>query len=207
MGDDNMRIVLGSQSEKKIAAVKDALKYLNITDYDLECYKVNSNVSENPLNEETLQGARNRNQSLKEKVANADMYISIEAGFTKENENYYLDTYTAIEYENKEYIGMCPRLKISKQIYNYVKDGNVLHLLVQKLQNTETNDGVIGYLSKGKLKRSEFEVSGVVDGLLQALKLDLPSLKVDANLYVDDEQIDKLNAAIDENIPISIMAE
>lgn len=192
-----MKILLGSKSDKKINAVKEALNYLNVN-YEMDAYKVESLVSDNPINDETIIGARNRNENLKKLNFDYDMLISIEAGFTKEENNYYLDTYCVIEYNNNEYIGMSPRLNISKNIFEYVKNGNVLHLLVQELQGTDTNEGIIGYLSNGKLTRTVVEEYAVIDALKKALNIDYDNLNIQIDDFVDQDQISKINLTIDE---------
>lgn len=191
-----MKIALGSKSDKKYNALKSALEIMNI-DYEIDCYKVDSNVSDNPINEETLKGVYNRNNNLLKISNDYDMYVSIEAGFTKEDNNYYVDTYCVIKYNNKDYIGKSPRLRISDKVFNYVESGNVLHLLVQKLQGSNTDDGVVGYLSSGKVKRSEVETACVVDALEKALNKKSDYKPVDVDSCLDKEQIEKLNKAIE----------
>lgn len=194
-----MKVLLSSKSDKKINAVKEALNYLKVV-YDLEDYKIESLVSDNPINEEIIKGAENRNNNLKKLGIKYDMLISIEAGFTHDETGYFLDTYCIVNYKNKDYIGMSPRLKISKLVFNYVKSGNVLHLLVQELQGTETNDGVIGYLSNGKLTRTFIEEYAVIDALKQALGLDKDNLNIDVTESLDDNQIKNLDNAINERL-------
>lgn len=200
-----MKILLGSQSEKKINAVKAALEYLNIEDYTLVPYKVSSDVSDNPINEETFDGARNRNKNLMAIDNTGDLYISIEAGFTKEEDVYFLDTVVVADYKGKEYTGFCPRFKISPEIFSYVKDGNMLHLLVQKLTNKNSDDGIVGFLSNGKLLRHQVEMTGVTNVLIEALNLDVKKITVNVEEFLDDTRIKEINDAIDKNKHIDIM--
>lgn len=191
-----MKVFLSSKSEKKIEAVKEAFAYLNIVDYELETYKVASDVSDSPLNEETLQGAKNRNNNLKKIVQDYDMLISIEAGFTKEEDDYYVDTYCVIEYDNKEFLGKSPRVVISKNVYEYVKNGNLLHLFIEQLQGTVTNDGVVGFLTNGKVKRTELEEVSVISALIKALGFTCDNLKLDLDNNWNGEQAKKLDMAL-----------
>ena len=193
-----MKILLGSKSDKKYNALVKALEIVNINDYDIECYKVDSLVSDNPINEETLLGAKNRNNNLKELNSNYDMLVSIEAGFTKEDNNYYVDTYCVVNYKDIDYVGMSSRLRITDKVFNYVKEGNVLHLLVQKLQGSHTDDGVVGYLSNGKLKRTEVEVEAVVRALEKALNINSNYKSLNIDSYLDNESIKKLDEAIEK---------
>ena len=192
-----MKIALGSKSDKKYNAVVSALKELKINDYKIDCYKVNSMVSDNPINDEALIGAKNRNNNLLGIDNSYDMYISIEAGFSEVEDNCYVDTYCVIRYKDNDYIGMSPRLKITKKVFDYVKSGNVLHLLVQELQGSNTDDGVVGYLSSGKLTRARVEEDAVLDALVKALKLDYKLNNINIDEYLDSNQIKKLDNAID----------
>ena len=193
-----MKIALGSKSDKKYNALVSSLDLLNINDYVIDCYKVDSNVSDNPINEETLLGAKNRNNNLKKISNDYDMYVSIEAGFTKEDDNYYVDTYCVVNYKDNDYIGMSSRLRITDKVFNYVKEGNVLHLLVQRLQGSHTDDGVVGYLSNGNLKRTEVEVESVVRALEKALNIDSNYKSLDIDSFLDKDAIYKLDKAIEE---------
>ena len=193
-----MKIALGSKSDKKYNALVSSLDLLNINDYVIDCYKVDSNVSDNPINDETLLGAKNRNNNLKELNIDYDMLVSIEAGFTKEDDNYYVDTYCVVNYKDNDYIGMSSRLRITDKVFNYVKEGNVLHLLVQRLQGSHTDDGVVGYLSNGNLKRSEVEVESVVRALEKALNINSNYKSLDIDSFLDKDAIYKLDKAIEE---------
>ena len=193
-----MKIALGSKSDKKYNALVSSLDLLNINDYVIDCYKVDSNVSDNPINEETLLGAKNRNNNLKKISNDYDMYVSIEAGFTKEDDNYYVDTYCVVNYKDNDYIDMSSRLRITDKVFNYVKEGNVLHLLVQRLQGSHTDDGVVGYLSNGNLKRSEVEVESVVRALEKALNINSNYKSLDIDSFLDKDAIYKLDKAIEE---------
>ena len=116
-----MNIVIGTKSESKINALKMALERLNINDYNIISVKAESAVRDNPINEETKLGAQNRNNFIKEYCENNnidyDVLISIEAGYTKEGENYYLDTFANAIYKGQKYWSRSPRLKITKKYF------------------------------------------------------------------------------------------
>ena len=73
-----MKIALASQSRKKIDAVK--LAFQEVAGVELLTIKAPSNVHEQPLGDETFQGARNRLAFTRQACADADIYISIENG-------------------------------------------------------------------------------------------------------------------------------
>ncbi len=80
-----MKILMGTKNPGKIEGAKQAFeKYFE--DVEIEGIPVNSDVGNQPINEEILQGAKNRVKNLKEYAVNnnieADFYISSEAGIT-----------------------------------------------------------------------------------------------------------------------------
>ena len=151
-----MNIVIGTTSKSKINALKNALNKLNINDYNIIPVKAQSNVRENPINEETKLGAQNRNEYIKnyckENNINYDILISIEAGYTKEEENYYIDSYTCAIYKNQTYFGQSPRVQITKNIFNYAEQQHPLHVLINELLNEEYINGFIGFVTNNKIK-------------------------------------------------------
>ena len=80
-----MKILMGTKNPGKIEGARQAFeKYFD--NIDIEGIAVESNVGVQPVNEEILQGAKNRIKNLKE-YANtnnikADFYIASEAGIT-----------------------------------------------------------------------------------------------------------------------------
>lgn len=78
-----MKIAIATKSLDKIEGIKKAfLRFLEITEEEVEFYSksVESGVSEQPLEDETYQGAQNRNNHIREEFSDMDYYISCEAG-------------------------------------------------------------------------------------------------------------------------------
>ena len=80
-----MKILIGTKNPGKIEGAKQAFeKYFDKV--EIEGIPVDSNVGDQPVNEEILQGAKNRVKNLKKYAKNnnieADFYISSEAGIT-----------------------------------------------------------------------------------------------------------------------------
>ena len=85
-----MLIGLGSQSEVKQAAVTHALRQFGLTDSQLVAVKARSDINEQPFNDETITGARNRALHTSLLVPGADLTIAIESGLF-ERSGCYLD--------------------------------------------------------------------------------------------------------------------
>lgn len=80
-----MKILIGTKNPGKIEGAKQAFeRYFD--NVEIEGIPVNSDVGDQPINEEILKGAKNRVKNLKEYAVNnnieADFYISSEAGIT-----------------------------------------------------------------------------------------------------------------------------
>lgn len=80
-----MKILMGTKNAGKIEGAKQAFeKYFD--NVEIEGIPVCSDVGNQPINEEIVQGAKNRVKNLKEYAKNnnieADFYISSEAGIT-----------------------------------------------------------------------------------------------------------------------------
>ena len=80
-----MKILIGTKNPGKIEGARQAFeKYF--VDVEIEGVPVESEVSDQPVNEEIFQGAKNRVKNLKkyakEKNVKADFYIASEAGIT-----------------------------------------------------------------------------------------------------------------------------
>ena len=80
-----MKILMGTKNPGKIEGAKQAFeKYFD--NVEIEGISVDSEVGDQPFNEEILQGAKNRVKNLKkyakENKPDIDFYVSSEAGIT-----------------------------------------------------------------------------------------------------------------------------
>lgn len=95
-----MKIIVGSENMSKIRSVRLTLEKLNISNVDIVGISVESMVSSKPLNDETLKGAINRNNSLYKHCINNeidfDLLISIEGGYEQVLNNYFIITYACL---------------------------------------------------------------------------------------------------------------
>ena len=152
-----MNIVIGTTSESKINALKKSLKELDINKYNIIPVKAKSNVRDNPINEETKVGAQNRNNFIKEYCEtnniDYDILISIEAGYTKENEDYYIDSFAYAVYKDQTYFGQSPRVRITKDIFNYAyeQNGVICYTDLIKVKVALDDGAIVGMETKSYL--------------------------------------------------------
>ncbi len=195
-----MNIVIGTTSESKINALKKSLKELNIDNYNIIPVKAKSNVRENPINEETKLGAQNRNEYIKNYCESSnidyDILISIEAGYTKEDEKYFIDSYACATYKKQTHFGQSPRVKITENIFNYAVDQNPLHVLINKILNKEYIDGFIGFFTNDSIKRSDIESYCISQALSKCFNIEYQPEIMDYEKYIDNERLKTLDYAI-----------
>ena len=99
-----MKIGITSQNKLKVEAVRNAYSFMEPSP-EISGYSADSGVGEQPINEQTLQGARNRIADLRKRVDGLDRIISIESGIFHEGDKWLdkaviviLDTSTGKEY-------------------------------------------------------------------------------------------------------------
>lgn len=173
-----MKILLGSTNPSKKRALIKALEALEITDYEIICYKVNSDVPSKPVGYEILRGADNRNQQLKFIAQNIgieyDYLCSIEGGYTIDEIGHpYIETYVIIENKSgRKSTGKSLGLRISKEMFRCIQAGVSLNSLIEKIttsENNKQNNGITGYLSSGLFKREEVDEKAIESAFISLL--------------------------------------
>ena len=165
-----MKIILGSKNKSKKEAIEFALNRLDISDYTIEMLDVPSHVSSKPLNEEILLGARYRNNEVLnyclQNNIDYDLLISIEGGYEQVGDYYFIVTYASIiDKEGKEFIGKSQGLSITKNMFEWVKNGQSLNKVIEAILNSSENKksiGISGYLTDGYYYRSVFDSSAII---------------------------------------------
>lgn len=114
-----MKIAVTSKNKLKIDAIRNTfLKHVD--NLEVVGFDADSKVGEQPVNDQTLQGARNRILDIKNKVKDFDKIISIENGiFSKKGK--WLDVAVILIYDiksNEEIIGYSDSIEFLEE---YVK--------------------------------------------------------------------------------------
>lgn len=165
-----MKIVLGSMNVSKQRSILIAMNELGFDDISIVPVNVNSLVSSKPLNEETLIGVQNRNANLYNyAISNNisfDYLISIEGGYEKVGDAYFIVTYASVrDINGGEYFGKSMGLQITKNMYEWVKAGKSLNSLIEKIELNQCNkkeNGITGYLTSGLYKRDIVDKEAVI---------------------------------------------
>ena len=173
-----MVILLGSKNKSKRISLELALDTLQIKDYEILSFDVPSGVNSKPIGYEIIRGADNRNLELKkialEKNIKYDYLCSIEGGYEVDGNGIpYIVTYAIIEDKNeRKSTGKSLGLRLTKTMFNYLRDGKSLNKVIEELigtSNNKQNGGITGYLSKGLLRREYVDRDAVVSSLVGIL--------------------------------------
>ena len=107
-----MKVLIGTTNPGKIQGAKEAFEVF-YDDVEIEGYKASSLVSDQPVGEETLTGARNRvNNTIsyaKENGIDADYFLGIESGIIKLYDNWFIANFAVVrDKDGYESVGIGP---------------------------------------------------------------------------------------------------
>ena len=185
-----MKILLGSTNVSKRRSILIAMNELGFDDILIIPVNVNSLVSSKPINNETLIGAKNRNHSLydycMEKDISFDLLISIEGGYERIDNTYFIVTYASLlDQDGNEFVGKSSGLQITERMFNYVKDGKSLNKVIESILGNSSNkkdNGITGYLTTGYYRRDIFESSAVISAMETLLNFKSNYKKLDKKI-------------------------
>ncbi len=174
-----MKVLVGSENPVKIAATQEAfacyfdgIKVLGI--------KIDSSVSEQPINDEVFTGARNRARTLRninqKKRLEGNFFVGIEGGIMQlESKWFAFGGICILDKEGREGYGTSPFFelppKITKHLLRGMELGNVMDNLTGDT-NTKQKQGAVGYFTKGVLKRKDYYLNGLLMALIPFLHRD-----------------------------------
>ncbi len=154
-----MKILMGTKNPGKIEGARQAFeKYFD--DVEIEGIPVDSNVGDQPVNEEIFQGAKNRVRNLKEYAKKnnieADYYVSSEAGITNLLGN-WIDI-NAVVIENSDgfqSVGTSQGFPIPDKYIKEIKETELGKVMDKIFQGNDLGKGKggINFLTKNEVSR------------------------------------------------------
>ncbi len=171
-----MKVLVGSKNPVKIDAVKEALENY-FADVEVIGYKVESNVPDQPFNDETFYGAENRTFELKkineQQNINADYFVGIEGGISKVFNRWFAYGVVCImNAEGDKGFGTSAHFELPEKVITEIKNGKELGAVmdeIQNEQNTKQKKGAIGYFTNGKMTRKDLYIPGIITALIPFL--------------------------------------
>lgn len=175
-----MKVLVGSKNPVKIDAVKEAFsKYFN--NVEVIGMKVSSNVSNQPINNETFEGAKNRALELKrinrEQNIGAKFFVGIEGGIAKMYSRWLaFGAICIIDNKGRIGFGTSPHFelpeKVTKHLLNGIELGDVMDRILGE-RNTKQKSGAIGFFTKGIMDRKNLYVHGLIVALVPFINKNL----------------------------------
>ena len=174
-----MKILVGTKNPGKVKGAELAFKHY-FNDFEIEGISVNSEVSEQPINDEIYIGAKNRVANLKkyakENNLKADFYVAIESGMTKRLGNWLIINIAYIEDSNgiKSW-GSAPGFPVPKKYLAKIKKTDLATVMdnIFAKKDLRSKNGVIELLTKGVITRIDATEEAFVMALISYINGDL----------------------------------
>lgn len=166
-----MKVLIGSTNPGKIEGARRAFaNYFN--NVEIIGVKAPSNVSEQPVGKETLIGAYNRVENLikfaKENNINADFFVAVESGITKDL-GFWAITNIAVIKNNKGELGVGTSASFpvpQKYVKNILEEtlGTVMDKIFSE-NDLRSSTGGIGLLTREALTRIDLNTQATIMAL------------------------------------------
>lgn len=155
-----MKVLVATKNQGKIEGAKRALSNY-FDDIEIKGIPVESNVSEQPVNNEIYQGAKNRVKNLKayakKNNIEADLYLSIESGINNVLGRWMITNIAVIE-DNKDFesYGTSPSFPVPERLVKDIIDtdlSQVMNKIFTKDDERHNKGGGIQLLTDNKVSR------------------------------------------------------
>ncbi len=174
-----MKILIGTRNPGKIQGAKEAFeKYFE--DIEIEGVSMSSDVEEQPINEEILQGAKNRVKNLKKYAKDnnieADFYISSEGGITNFLGEWININVVVIEDSNGfQSLGTSQGFPIPDKYIDEIKQTELGKVMDKIFSGKELGKGKggIGLLTKDKVSRIDLTRNAFIMALTKHINGDI----------------------------------
>lgn len=168
-----MKVLVGSKNPVKIAAVEAAFSQY-FAEVEAVGISVPSSVPDQPINEETLQGAENRALALfslnQSEGHQAEYFVGVEGGIVQLNDTWFGFGGMCIVDQNKRIgFGNSPMFPLSESLAAPMLERKEMGTVIDELsgeQNTKHKGGAVGFLTHGVLDRKKLYVQGLVVALI-----------------------------------------
>lgn len=174
-----MKILMGTKNPGKIEGARQAFeKYFDSV--EIEGIAVESNVGAQPVNEEILQGAKNRIKNLKKYANNnnikADFYIASEAGITNLLGE-WIDINAVVIEDSKGFqsIGTSQGFPIPDKYIEEIKQTELGKVMDRLFRGKELGKGKggISFLTKDEITRIDLTRNAFIMALTRFINEDI----------------------------------
>ncbi len=174
-----MKILMGTKNPGKIQGAKEAFeKYFD--NVQIEGIAVNSDVKNQPIDEETFQGAKNRVKNLKQYAKNnnikADYYIASEAGIINMLGD-WIDINVAVIEDSKglQSVGTSQGFPIPNKYMDEIRKTELGIVMDKIFSGTELHNGKggISLLTKNEISRIDLTRNAFIMALTTYINGDI----------------------------------
>ncbi len=168
-----MKVLIATKNPGKIEGAKKAFEHF-FDNVEIIGVPVNSDVPDQPVNEDILLGAKNRVANLityaNSNNISADYYISIESGINNYFSNWVITNVAVIENNNNyQSIGTSPSFPVPEKYVKNIIDkdlGTVMDNIFKQNDLRSTNGG-ISFLTHNTITRIDLTQSAFIMALTQ----------------------------------------
>ena len=174
-----MKVLIATKNQGKIEGARKAL--LNYFDnVEIEGIPVESNVSEQPVNDEIYDGAKNRVKNLKEYAQQngkqADLYLAVESGITNSLGRWLITNIAVIE-DNRDFesYGTSPSFPVPEKLVKDIIDtdlSQVMNKIFTKDDERHNKGGGIQLLTHEKISRIDLTQMAFIMALTKYINKD-----------------------------------
>lgn len=174
-----MKILMGTKNPGKIQGAKEAFeKYFD--NVQIEGIAVNSEVGDQPFNQEILKGAKNRVKNLKkyakENQLKPDFYISSEAGITN-SLGEWIDINCVVIEDSKGFqsVGTSQGFQIPDKYIEEIKETELGKVMDKIFSGKDLGKGKggISYLTKDEVSRIDLTKNAFIMALIEHINGDI----------------------------------
>ena len=174
-----MKILMGTQNPGKIEGARQAFeKYFE--NVEIEGVSVESNVGNQPVNEQIMQGAKNRVENLKkyaeENNISADFFVASEAGITNLLGEWMDFNIAVIENSDGEQsVGSSAGFKIPDKYVDEIITTELRNIMDRIFDGTNLSkgNGGIGNLTKGEITRIDLTRQAFIMAMIKFINGDI----------------------------------
>lgn len=167
-----MKVLIATKNAGKIEGAKRALLHY-FSDIEIEGVPVDSNVGEQPVNNEIYDGAKNRVRNLKdyakENNISADLYLSIESGINNSLGRWMITNIAVIEdNDDFESYGTSPSFPVPDKLVDDIINtdlSKVMDKIFEKDEERHNKGGGIQLLTHNEVTRIDLTEMAFIMGL------------------------------------------
>lgn len=175
-----MKVLIATKNQGKIEGAKRALENY-FDNVEIQGIPVESNVSEQPVNDEIYNGAKNRVKNLKmyakENSLVVDLYLSIESGINNCLGRWMITNIAVIEDNNDfESYGTSPSFPVPDGLVQDVIDtdlSQVMNKIFEKDEERHNKGGGIQLLTHNKISRIDLTEMAFIMALTKYINNDI----------------------------------